>query len=98
MSLYQYALFENSKPADDIALLLILRSLLLRFRADQIIRGIPVLFKLQSEVENEKLNGFARQRALASIIVLYFYDIAQVLGIPELQQYVKTVNLLYNYA
>jgi hypothetical protein len=92
--LYQYALLENSKPADNVALLLILRSLLLQFRADQIIRGIPVIFKLQSEAkDSEKLNGFARQRALASVIALYFYDIAQVLDIPELHQYVETVSL-----
>jgi hypothetical protein len=95
LSLYQYALLENSKPADNVALLFILRSLLLRFRIDQIIRGIPVIFKLQSEAKDEKLNNFARQRALASVITLYFHNIAQVLGIPELQQYVEMVSL-YN--
>ncbi|CAB5305772.1 unnamed protein product [Rhizophagus irregularis] len=92
LSLYQYALLENSKPADNVALLFILRSLLLRFRADQVIRGIPVLFKLQSEAKDEKLNNFARQRAIASVITLYFYNIAQVLGITELQQYVEMVQ------
>jgi len=95
LELYKYALLNSSKPADHLALLSILRSLLLRFRADQIIRGIPVVFKLQSEAKDEKLDGFARQRALASLIALYFYDIAQVLDIPELQQYIKRVSLFY---
>ncbi|GBB96693.1 hypothetical protein RclHR1_02810011 [Rhizophagus clarus] len=92
LSLYQYALLENSKPADNVALLCILHSLLLRFRVDQIIRGIPVVFKLQSEAKDEKLNNFSRQRALVSVITLYFYNIAQVLCIPELQQYVEMIQ------
>ncbi|CAG8563631.1 9368_t:CDS:10 [Funneliformis mosseae] len=89
LTLYKYTLLNDSKPGDNLALLVILRSLLIRFRADQIVRGIPVVFKLQSEAKDEKLDGFSRQRALASLIVLYFSDIAQVLDIPELQQYIE---------
>ncbi|CAG8477164.1 10331_t:CDS:10 [Diversispora eburnea] len=78
LSLYQYAISKSSQPADHVALLTLLRALLVRFRADQIIRGIPVVFKLQSEAKEENLSGFAHQRALASVIVLYFRDIAAV--------------------
>ncbi|RHZ79368.1 hypothetical protein Glove_149g122 [Diversispora epigaea] len=92
LSLYQYALSKSSQPADHVALLTLLRALLVRFRADQIIRGIPVVFKLQSEAKEENLTGFAHQRALASVIVLYFRDIAAVLDIPELQKYVEEVQ------
>ncbi|CAI2182317.1 14376_t:CDS:10 [Funneliformis geosporum] len=92
LTLYKYTLLNDSNPADNIALLVILRSLLIRFRADQIVRGIPVVFKLQSEAKDEKLDGFARQRALASTIALYFSDIAQVLDIPELQQYIENIQ------
>ncbi|CAG8664590.1 1043_t:CDS:10 [Funneliformis caledonium] len=92
LTLYKYTLLNDSKPGDNLALLVILRSLLIRFRADQIVRGIPVVFKLQSEAKDEKLDGFSRQRALASLIVLYFSDIAQVLDIPELQQYIENIR------
>nr|CAG8647762.1 12257_t:CDS:10 [Entrophospora candida] len=63
---------------DYVTLSTILRALFNRFRADQIIRGVPVVFKLQHEAKEEKLENYTRQRALASIIVLYFHDIATV--------------------
>ncbi|CAG8707638.1 15472_t:CDS:10 [Dentiscutata erythropus] len=87
VSLYQYAILKISQPADYVALLSLLRALLVRFRADQIIRGVPVVFKLQSNAKDELLEGFAQQRALASIILLYFRDIASVLDLPKLHEY-----------
>ncbi|CAJ0834870.1 9507_t:CDS:10 [Entrophospora sp. SA101] len=72
-----------------VTLSTILRALFNRFRADQIIRGVPVVFKLQHEAKEEKLENYTRQRALASIIVLYFHDIATGLEISELQDYTK---------
>ncbi|CAG8479589.1 1865_t:CDS:10 [Racocetra persica] len=92
VSLYQYAMLKNSQPADHVALLSLLRALLVRFRADQIIRGIPVVFKLQSEAKDENLEGFAQQRTLASVILLYFRDIASVLDIPKLHEYIDGVQ------
>ncbi|CAJ0758381.1 5505_t:CDS:10, partial [Entrophospora sp. SA101] len=65
-----------------ITLSTILRALFNRFHVDQVICGVPVVFKLQ-------LENYTRQRALASIIVLYFYDIATGLKISELQDYIK---------
>ncbi|CAG8505906.1 1212_t:CDS:2 [Racocetra fulgida] len=88
----QYAMLKISHPADHVALLSLLRALLVRFRADQIIRGIPVVFKLQSEAKDENLEGFAQQRALASVILLYFRDIASVLDIPKLHEYIDGVQ------
>ncbi|CAG8673878.1 5323_t:CDS:10 [Cetraspora pellucida] len=92
VSLYQYAMLKNSQPADHVALLSLLRALLVRFRADQIIRGVPVVFKLQSEAKDESLESFAQQRALASVILLYFRDIASVLDIPKLHEYIDGVQ------
>ncbi|CAG8603443.1 16287_t:CDS:10 [Acaulospora morrowiae] len=92
LSLYQYALSDIAQPADHVAMLTLLRALLVRFRADQIIRGIPVVFKLQSEAKEEKLKNYAHQRALASVIALYFSDIATVLNIPELREYIEKAS------
>ncbi|CAG8603464.1 16288_t:CDS:2, partial [Acaulospora morrowiae] len=92
LSLYQYALSDIAQPADHVALLTLLRALLVRFRADQIIRGIPVVFKLQSEAKEEKLKDYAHQRTLASVIALYFSDIATVLDIPELREYIEKAS------
>ncbi|RIB09433.1 hypothetical protein C2G38_2108639 [Gigaspora rosea] len=92
VSLYQYATLKNARPADHVALLSLLRALLIRFRTDQIIRGIPVVFKLQSDAKDEKLESFAQQRGLASVILLYFRDIASVLDIPKLHEYIDGVQ------
>ncbi|CAJ0627105.1 6300_t:CDS:10 [Entrophospora sp. SA101] len=82
LSLYQFLLSQKSTPQDYITLSTILRALFNRFHVDQVICGVPVVFKLQ-------LENYTRQRALASIIVLYFYDIATGLKISELQDYIK---------
>ncbi|CAG8476151.1 3127_t:CDS:10 [Acaulospora colombiana] len=42
--------------------------------------------------KEENLEGFARQRALASVIALYFRDIAAVLDIRELREYVEKIQ------
>ncbi|CAG8532323.1 3093_t:CDS:10 [Ambispora gerdemannii] len=89
LSLYQYALSPSAQPSDHVAISKILRSLLSYFKYDQIIIGVPVLFKLQSDVKEEKLEDFARQRSMASVIVRYFYDISKILGIAELRQYIE---------
>ncbi|CAJ0916372.1 5441_t:CDS:10 [Entrophospora sp. SA101] len=88
LSLYQFLLSQKSTPQDYITLSTILRALFNRFHVDQVICGVPVVFKLQVSKE-EKLENYTRQRALASIIVLYFYDIATGLKISELQDYIK---------
>ncbi|CAG8787175.1 295_t:CDS:2, partial [Dentiscutata erythropus] len=86
VSLYQYAILKIAQPADHVALLSLLRALLVRFRADQIIRGVP------SDAKDETLEGFAQQRALASVILLYFRDIASVLDLPKLHEYIDKVQ------
>ncbi|CAG8442027.1 8039_t:CDS:10 [Ambispora leptoticha] len=91
LSLYQYALSSKAQPSDHVAISEILHSILNFFKYDQIIRGVPVLFKLQADLKEEKLENFARQRSMASVIVRYFYDISKLFGITELQQYIEDV-------
>lgn len=86
----------DSKPADVLAIFGMLRALLVRFGRDEVAGTVPLVFKIQALIREEKVKGVMRQRALATLTVQYFEMVADMFGVTLLNEYIEAVSLFCN--
>ncbi|RUS13263.1 hypothetical protein BC938DRAFT_478001 [Jimgerdemannia flammicorona] len=94
-ALIDYALVSDSKPADVLAIFGLLRALIVKFGRDEVAGTVPLVFKIQALVREEKVSGVMRQRALATLTVQYFEMIADMFGVTLLGDYIEMVSLIF---
>ena len=77
---------------DTHALYDILCALTRRFGVDATVKTVPLVFKLQSMVQQGVIKGHGRQVALASVTVAWFTMIGQYYHVDELTEYTERIE------
>lgn len=66
----------------------VLIGLVYKFGADEVIKGTPLVFKIQNLVKQLVIKQSARQRAVAAIVIEWLSTVANLYRISSLSQYV----------
>lgn len=76
--------------AQDVRLIhQVLVALLSKFGADEVIKGLPFIFKIQQLVKQLAVKPSARQRAVAAIVVEWLAAVASMYRISNLTHYIE---------
>lgn len=82
----------NFEVEDVDAVLMILSALTRRFGADETIKAVPLIFKIQSLVKTAVIKNTARQRAVAAIVVEWLAMVGEFYRIDSLIQYAQVLK------
>ncbi|ORX84981.1 hypothetical protein K493DRAFT_341855 [Basidiobolus meristosporus CBS 931.73] len=85
-ALYKYALKDSLFPLDYSIILSIFKKLIQRYQHEELIRAIPVMFKLQ-----EIADSLEHPHALDQLVASYFEYVAKTLEMPALEEYISEV-------
>lgn len=82
----------NFEVSDVDAVFMILSALPRRFGADETIKAVPLIFKIQSLVKTVVIKNTARQRAVAAIVVEWLAMVGEFYRIDSLIQYADVLK------
>lgn len=82
----------NFEVNDVDAVFMILSALTRRFGADETIKAVPLIFKIQSLVKTAVIKNTARQRAVAAIVVEWLAMVGEFYRIDSLSQYAEVLK------
>lgn len=82
----------NLDAHDVDAIYMILSALTRKFGADETIKAVPLIFKIQSLVKTAEIKHTARQRAVAALIVEWLAMVGEFYRIDSLIQYADVLK------
>jgi hypothetical protein len=91
-SIVDWIQLTNLDVRDVDAIYMVLSALTHKFGADETIKAVPLIFKIQSLVESAVIQHTARQRAVAAIVVEWLAMVGEFYRIDSLIQYAEALK------
>jgi hypothetical protein len=82
----------NLTPQDIVCTFQVMQSLSANFGAVATIRGVPLIFKLQSMAQEDFIHDIPRQRPVAQVTVMWLDEICKLHNIQDLPAYSQSVK------
>ncbi|GAB5593003.1 plasma membrane localization protein [Umbelopsis nana] len=82
----------NLTPRDIVSSFQILQTLSANFGANATIRGLPLIFKIQSLAQEDFIHDIPRQRPVSQVTVMWLEEICKIHNIQQLPDYSQQIK------